>query len=101
MKSLMEQRHQARNAIDWVVARPLWDSLQARIEELNRQGFHLNNPTYYAGNLDQSGQYWQADHIVPVAEGGGECGLDNMRTLCTPCHKAATRALRKRLKRSC
>ena len=40
---------------------------------------------------------WDADHIVPVAEGGGECGLSNMRTLCLKCHRAATAALRKRL----
>ena len=25
---------------------------------------------------------WDADHIVPVVEGGGECDLANMRTLC-------------------
>jgi 5-methylcytosine-specific restriction protein A len=24
---------------------------------------------------------WDADHILPVAEGGGECDLDNIRTL--------------------
>lgn len=36
---------------------------------------------------------WQADHIIPVSEGGGECGLDNMRTLCTRHHKEATKAL--------
>lgn len=30
---------------------------------------------------------WEADHIVPVKEGGGACGLDNLRTLCVPCHK--------------
>jgi len=42
-------------------------------------------------------QLWDADHIVPVAEGGGECDLSNMRTLCLPCHRAATAALRKRL----
>jgi len=33
---------------------------------------------------------WDADHIVPVVEGGGECGLSNMRTLCLRCHRAAT-----------
>jgi 5-methylcytosine-specific restriction protein A len=44
-----------------------------------------------------TGHLWQADHIVPVVEGGGECGLDNLRTLCTACHKAETAALRKRL----
>lgn len=39
---------------------------------------------------------WDADHIVPVSEGGGECGLDNLRTLCLKCHRAETVALRKR-----
>jgi hypothetical protein len=24
---------------------------------------------------------------VPVAEGGGECDLSNMRTLCLKCHR--------------
>ena len=41
-------------------------------------------------------QLWDADHIVPVVEGGGECGLDNMRTLCLKCHRAATLELRRR-----
>lgn len=35
-----------------------------------------------------SGALWQADHIVPVAFGGGQCGLENLQTLCTPCHAA-------------
>ena len=26
--------------------------------------------------------FWQADHKVAVAEGGGGTGLDNLRTLC-------------------
>lgn len=39
---------------------------------------------------------WDADHIVPVVEGGGECGLDNIRTLCCPCHKRATTELARR-----
>jgi 5-methylcytosine-specific restriction enzyme A len=39
---------------------------------------------------------WDADHIVPVVEGGGECDLANLRTLCLKCHRAATAALRKR-----
>jgi 5-methylcytosine-specific restriction endonuclease McrA len=39
---------------------------------------------------------WDADHTVPVVEGGGECGLANMRTLCLKCHRAATAALRLR-----
>jgi len=41
---------------------------------------------------------WDADHIVAVAEGGGECDLTNMRTLCLKCHRAVTGALRVRLR---
>jgi len=40
---------------------------------------------------------WDADHIVPVVEGGGECDLANYRTLCHPCHKQVTAALAARL----
>ena len=40
---------------------------------------------------------WDADHIVPVVEGGGECDLANIRTLCLPCHKQETEKLRRRL----
>jgi 5-methylcytosine-specific restriction enzyme A len=41
---------------------------------------------------------WDADHIVPVAEGGGECDLENIRTLCLICHYQATLELRSRLR---
>lgn len=37
---------------------------------------------------------WEADHIKPVVFGGGEAGLSNLRTLCVPCHKGATKILR-------
>jgi 5-methylcytosine-specific restriction protein A len=40
---------------------------------------------------------WDADHIRPVAEGGGQCDLDNLRTLCLLCHREATSQLRQRL----
>jgi 5-methylcytosine-specific restriction protein A len=43
---------------------------------------------------------WDADHILPVAEGGGQCDLDNLRTLCVPCHREATAQLRLRLRKS-
>jgi 5-methylcytosine-specific restriction endonuclease McrA len=42
---------------------------------------------------------WDADHILPVVEGGGECDLSNMRTLCLKCHSAATAELRKRTRK--
>jgi len=53
------------------------------IAAMKQRGWH--DPT--------SRSLWDADHIVPVVEGGGACGLDNYRTLCCPCHKAATRKL--------
>lgn len=45
---------------------------------------------------------WEADHIVPVSEGGGLCGLDGYRTLCAGlgtngCHGKVSGELRKRL----
>lgn len=39
---------------------------------------------------------WQADHIRAVVEGGGGCGLENLRTLCLPCHRAETADLLRR-----
>ncbi len=36
---------------------------------------------------------WAADHIRPVVEGGGACGIENLRTLCWRCHAGETRAL--------
>ncbi|MFC5860722.1 HNH endonuclease [Acidicapsa dinghuensis] len=41
---------------------------------------------------------WDADHILPVAEGGGECDLGNIRTLCLRCHREATKQLRLRIR---
>ncbi len=41
---------------------------------------------------------WDADHILPVVEGGGQCDLSNIRTLCLRCHRAATAALREKLR---
>ncbi|KAJ7564591.1 hypothetical protein O6H91_02G024600 [Diphasiastrum complanatum] len=42
------------------------------------------------------GNAWHADHIVPVFEGGGECNLENMRTLCVACHAKVTAEQQKR-----
>ncbi len=33
---------------------------------------------------------WHADHIVPLIDGGART-LDNLQTLCAPCHKAKTK----------
>lgn len=41
-------------------------------------------------------RYWDADHVKPVAEDGGECGIDNYQTLCLACHKVKTEEQRVR-----
>lgn len=32
---------------------------------------------------------WEMDHVVALADGGGN-GLDNLQTLCQPCHRGKT-----------
>ena len=39
--------------------------------------------------------FWNADHIVPVCEGGATT-FENGRLLCHPCHKRVTAELRQR-----
>ena len=58
-------------------------------------GLHL----YGMKSITTRRSLWDADHIRPVAEGGGQCDLDNLRTLCLLCHREATAQLRTRLKR--
>lgn len=44
-------------------------------------------------NADKS--LWEADHLIPVVEGGADKGLSNLRTLCVICHKRETKKLAK------
>jgi 5-methylcytosine-specific restriction endonuclease McrA len=60
-------------------------------ERREREAFRQRYRWYF-----RRSSYWDADHIKPVSEGGGECSLENMRTLCVPCHQAVTRELAKR-----
>jgi 5-methylcytosine-specific restriction enzyme A len=59
-------------------------------------GLHL----YGMKSITTRRSLWDADHIRPVAEGGGQCDLDNLRTLCLLCHREATTQLRIRLSQS-
>ena len=54
-----------------------------------------NNPRW--AMRSSTGHLWHADHIIPVIEGGGECGIENIRTLCVACHRSETAALRRRM----
>lgn len=46
----------------------------------------------------KEGDFWQADHIRPVCEGGGQADIRGFRTLCTACHQKETNKLHLRLK---
>lgn len=87
----MECREAVRLGVPY--ERPIRDFHQERSEQKDFEarwmpplnGWSLNKPSA-----------WEADHILPVVEGGGECTLDNLRTLCHPCHKKETKALAER-----
>lgn len=36
------------------------------------------------------GGLWDADHIISIKNGGGQCGMNNIQTLCIKCHKNKT-----------
>lgn len=59
-------------------------------------GPYLRSKALREMGIANSAALWHADHIVPVSEGGGECGIENLRTLCWRCHQTVTRELRQR-----
>lgn len=54
---------------------------------------HIHGTPNRQGPWKTHGRLWEADHVIPVIEGGGCCGLDGYRTLCLPCHRRETAAL--------
>lgn len=92
-------------------------ALRAELQRLERQCGPKCNPyrlvahqhveCAFADRCDEVGlspkqrttdrRLWEMDHVTPVVEGGGSCGLDNLRTLCRPCHARATATLRSRM----
>jgi len=75
-----------------------WGFWQPRVAEARRA--RLNALTADGWNVSRSTSWWEADHIVPVAEGGGQCGPENYRTLCCRCHVVVTKELRQRLRKA-
>jgi 5-methylcytosine-specific restriction protein A len=74
------------------------DTGAAFIELKRARGVHrLRLLQYWGLKRCSRKSLWDADHIVPVVEGGGECDLENIRTLCLLCHRRQTQQLRHRL----
>lgn len=65
---------------------------QLQLEELAR--FHRLS----VARLLARTHLFEVDHIVPVAEGGGSCPLEGLRTLCRPCHLGETSKLMGRIR---
>jgi 5-methylcytosine-specific restriction enzyme A len=74
-----------------VMERKLKAALKRSHDEWNalREQLHLTEH-------EAMSSLWQADHIVPVIEGGGCASLTGLRTLCVTCHKRATAELRRK-----
>jgi 5-methylcytosine-specific restriction protein A len=49
-------------------------------------------PLFCQMGFNRNQTLWEADHIVEVSN-GGETSLDNIQTLCVPCHKAKTKQM--------
>lgn len=92
-------RFRRSNPGQWVVPKFLltdrWGFAQPRVAEARRSRLMAMEAAGW--NVDRCTSWWEADHIVPVAEGGGQCGPENYRTLCCRCHAEETKKLRARL----
>lgn len=89
---IMREARRIKGLVQGLV--PWWDNGNRFNHELYHALFGFRGQLYR--HLENS-SLWEADHIVPVAEGGGQCGLEGFRTLCKRCHGKASGALRKRL----
>lgn len=73
---------------------------EAAKQRLIESGLRPTDLRFKGRRKDRLRPLWDADHIVPVVEGGGGVGPDGLRTLCKECHRAVTRELMARRKKA-
>lgn len=66
-----------------------WPALKQRLERLRKDRIHRMLLDQYPVHISVS--WWQADHILPVAQGGARSGIDELQTLCHGCHTLKTK----------
>lgn len=94
-EAFIEQSRYRYGSLSWLMAKRY---LETYLEELSRLGFRFKKEQFFRPGSRKMRSLWEADHIVAVIDGGGECGLDNVATLCLVCHSKKSAELRKRLR---
>jgi 5-methylcytosine-specific restriction endonuclease McrA len=69
----------------------------ADTEKIARVAYHTKDDIWsiyraMGFNRNRHQTLWEADHMVEVSN-DGETSLDNIQTLCVPCHKAKTKKM--------
>lgn len=96
LRSLVGKRDRGRCAVCGLSCREMEKALRLLRQVLSRLGqSRVYGSVRKAMKVKNRHSLWDADHIRAVAEGGGECGLDNMQTLCVWCHREKTAAMRR------
>ena len=65
-----------------------WREERIRLREEREAALSKLAPAFRNALAAGRTELWDADHIVPVVDGGGQCGLSNYQTLCLGCHVA-------------
>lgn len=89
IRALVSQRDRgvcSECGIDTRKAKHLWRAMR---------GHEMSVDPRVAGWPGLGRDWWEADHIVARKDGGRD-RLENLRTLCVPCHKARTAKQRRR-----
>ncbi len=83
---------------EWAVGWGLSVLLPAPGAERRKQQYEIARAllVLWGGRSAESGTLWEADHAVPLVE-GGSLELANLRCLCLACHRTETRKLRARM----
>jgi len=92
-------RHETSRYGGWQTWRP--DDTKAKALVARLKKLHISRHRWQECRSSFRGERkgcWDMDHTIAVAEGGGSCGLDNLRTLCLRCHYQQTQRLRQRQK---